>query len=244
MLPEALRSNYILSIFGRKGSGKSFLAKEIAREELRIIAIDSLGEYDDLEVITGFKESVNAMVAVEKRPNFALALRTYSLDEDLELINLAFHMQHFTLLVEETSRYVSPASLPQPLEQLVRYGRHSAINQIYLARRPSEIHRDLTAQSDVIVSFVQHERRDVEYLRSFMGSAANGVMNLGQYQALVYGEDIKMPWPVIRRKYLGLDSRGGSMLRANGGDGLEAPEHPAPLEDASKPTPTIERGAK
>lgn len=202
MLPEAERSNYIASIFGRKGSGKSFLAKEIAKEEPRIIAIDSLGEYDELNIINGYKECIQAIVAVEHLNEFALSLRTTSTDEDLELIDLAYHLSRFTLLVEETSRYVAPTSLPQPMEQLVRFGRHRAINQIYLARRPSEIHRDLTAQSDIIVSFVEHERRDVEYLRSFMGEKALGVQTLPQYKFLVYGEDIKMPWPLFRRKYL------------------------------------------
>jgi DNA helicase HerA-like ATPase len=244
MLPEAQRFNYILSIFGRKGSGKSYLAKEIARDEKRIIAIDSLGEYDDLEVITDFRACVNALVEAEHKPAFKLALRTYSLDDDLQLIDLVFRMNHVTLLVEETSRYVSSAYLPQPFEQLVRYGRHSAINQIYLARRPSEIHRDLTAQSDVIVSFVQHERRDVEYLRSFMGDKANGVMNLGQYEALVYGEDIKMPWAIVQRKYLGLDKPGRGMVGDDSGDGVGAREHPAPLADSPTPNPTIERGTK
>jgi hypothetical protein len=203
MLPEPQRVNWIASIFGRKGSGKSFLAKEIAKEERRVIAIDSLGEYDEMQVFTGYEECIKAMVAAEHLTDFKLALRTYSLEEDLELMDLVFKMTHLTLIVEETSRYVSPASLPQSLEQLVRYGRHSAINQVYLARRPSEIHRDLTAQSDVIVSFVQHERRDVEYLRSFMGDAANGVSGLKTYAGLVYGEDIKMPWPIVSLKYLG-----------------------------------------
>ena len=202
MLPESQRNNWIASFFGRKGSGKSFLAKEIAGDEPRVIAIDSLGEYNEMQVITGYKECIKAMIAVENLSQFKLALRTYSLEEDLELIDLVFKMNHLTLMVEETSRYVSTASLPTPFEQLVRYGRHSAINQLYIARRPSEIHRDLTAQSDVIVSFVQHERRDVEYLRSFMGEAANGVSSLRQYESLVYGDDIKMPWPVLRRKYL------------------------------------------
>lgn len=201
LLPESERDNWIASIFGQKGSGKSFLAKEIAAMERRVIVIDNLGEYDSLRVITGYEESIKALIEVEKMPEFKLALRTPSTELDLELIDLVFRMSHLTLIVEETSRYVSPASLALPMEQLVRFGRHRAINQVYLARRPSEIHRDLTAQSDTITTFVQHELRDLAYLRSFMGEMAYGVESLPQYQCITYGPDNKMPWPVFRRKY-------------------------------------------
>src|SRR5689334_11895726 len=98
MLPESQRNNWIASFFGRKGSGKSFLAKEVARGEPRVIAIDSLGEYDEMQVITGYRECINAMVQAEPLPRYQLALRTYSLEEDIELIDLAFKMHHFTLL--------------------------------------------------------------------------------------------------------------------------------------------------
>lgn len=201
LLPESQRHNYIVSIFGMKGSGKSYLAKEIAAQEPRVIAIDNLGEYNSLSIVYGFRECVSALVAVENRANFRLALRTTSIEEDLALIDLVYNMKHVTLIAEETSRYVSPTYLPREFEQLVRYGRHRAINQIYLARRPSEIHRDLTAQSDVIVSFLQHEERDLKYLRSFMGDEAYRAANLPKYKFIIYGPDEKMPWPLVSRKY-------------------------------------------
>lgn len=209
-LPEHERVNWIASIFGQKGSGKSWLAKEIADMEERVIVIDNLGEYKRLQVVWGYEECIKALVSVEKLPKFKLALRTPSVAFDLELIDLVFKMTNVTLIVEETSRYVSPSSLPEPMEQLVRFGRHQAINMVWLARRPSEIHRDLTAQSDTITTFVQHELRDLQYLRSFMGRASDGIESLrGEpyYDCLTYGPDSKMPWPIFRRKYQGDTSK-------------------------------------
>lgn len=201
-LPEHERKNWIASIFGRKGSGKSYLAKEIAREEPRVIAIDNVGEYDGMHVVEGFEECVRALVAAEKYATFKLAFRTKSIAADLALINLVAKMVKVTLIVEETSKYVSHSYLPEEIEQLVRYGRHQAVNQVYLARRPSEIHRDLTAQSDSITTFVQHEPRDIRYLESFMGQEAYRAPSLAQYQALVYGDEDKMPYAILARKYL------------------------------------------
>ncbi len=200
-LPEHDRQNWIATIVGKKGSGKSFLAKEIADDEPRVIVIDNLGEYDRLTVVDGYRECIHALLGAEKQRRFKLALRTTSLEEDLELMDLVYSMDHVTLIVEETSRYTSSAFLPQPLEQLIRFGRHRAINMVWLARRASELHRDLTANSDVIVSFTQHEKRDVEYLRSFMGDMALGAKDLPPYECLIYGPDEKMPWPILNRKY-------------------------------------------
>jgi len=217
MLPEAQRKSYSGTIVGKRGYGKSFLAKEIAADETRVAVIDNLGEYDGLRVVEGFRECVKALVEVEKKARFGLALRTMSLEEDLDLLELIGKMTHLTVIVEETSRYSSSAFLPPPLEFLTRYGRHSAINTLWLARRASEIPRDLTANSDFIVSFNQHEKRDVEYLRSFMGDMALGAMNLPPYKCIVWGPDDKMPWPVVNRKY-------------ESGNEIEEKE-PAPIED-------------
>ncbi len=201
LLPENERHNWVATIVGIRGRGKSYLTKEIVDQEDRVIVIDNLGEYDHLKVIDGYEESIKAIVEANKQKRFGLALRTFSLEHDLELMDLIFNMEHLTLAVEETSRYVSSAFLPPALEQLVRFGRHRAINLIWLARRAAELHRDLTANSDIIVSFTQHEKRDVEYLRSFMGDIAFRAKDLPPYKCLVYGPDEKMPLPILNRKY-------------------------------------------
>jgi len=167
----------------------------------RVIAIDNLGEYNDLHVITGYRESIDAVAKCESLGKFQLALRTSSVEEDLELMELVRHLSHFLLIVEEASRYVSTAYLPEPLEYLIRFGRHRAIDQIYLARRATELHRDITAQSDYIVSFRQHEFADVKRLEHDMGEIALSAKDLPKFECIVYGEDTALPWPVLERKY-------------------------------------------
>ena len=201
LLPESERDNYINSIFGRKGSGKTFLAREIADSEPRVIAIDNMGQFSNLQVVSGFDESIKAIQACQNQATFKLALQTTSEAEDLALLDLAYYLDRFTLIVDETSKYVSSSYLPNEFEQLIRYGRHGAINQVYMSRRPAEIHRELSSQSDVIVSFHQHEERDVQYLRNFMGDDADKTRTLGQYQILTYGPEDKMPLPILNRKY-------------------------------------------
>ena len=198
-LPDEERFNYVLFIGGRKGSGKTYLAKEIAEGEDRCVSIDNLGQFDNMEVCTGYEACARALVKAEKRKKFKLALRTNSVEEDIRLMGLVFLMQKVTLICDETSKYVSPSFMPEEIEQLVRYGRHQAINQVYMARRPAEINRELTAQADVIVTFRQHEPRDVKYLSDFMGPEAKQSKNLGNYKVMVWGDEEKAPLAVLER---------------------------------------------
>lgn len=181
-----------------KGSGKSFLVKDIVRDYSRVIVIDSMGEYEN-EIITGFEACVKRVAQASHEPEFRISLRTDSVEHDLQLMKVAGTLPSFLLVVEETSKYVSAYGMPEPIENLIRYGRHRDISQIYMARRPSEINRDLTANADVIVTFREQEPRDVTYLRSFMGASAYRVPNLRDYEIEVFGTVEKMPLSVLER---------------------------------------------
>ena len=74
-LPEADKVNWVGSIFGQKGSGKSYLARQIAADEAKVIVIDNMGEYEEADVIEGFSNCVKALVQAEKRETYKLALR-------------------------------------------------------------------------------------------------------------------------------------------------------------------------
>ena len=197
--------NSIISVLGMRGEGKSFLVKQIIQEYPRVIVIDNMGEYGNCQVVEGFKNSVDAMVAASKTNQFRLSLRTFSLNEDLALLDLCFDLTHGTaapdalIVIEEASRYVSTSMLPEPIEKLVRYGRHRRLSQIYIARRPTELHRDITAQSDIIVTFRQHEPRDMKYLSQFMGDRAYQANRLPKYHCMAYGMKAKAPFAILAR---------------------------------------------
>jgi len=200
-LPDSERENYVLSIFGMKGEGKTYLAQEIAAEERRVVVIDVTGQFRDMETVVGFKASLRRLAEVEDKPRFKLSLWITEVDEVLRVLDVLFNMQKFTLIIDETSEYVSSANLPPEFRQLIMLGRHQAINQIYMSRRPAEINRALTSQSDVIVAFRQHEKRDIDYLSSFMGKElAERARNLGKYEIIAWGKEEKMPLPVLERK--------------------------------------------
>jgi len=194
--------NLVASFFGQKGSGKSTLVREIMLDRERVFFVDTVGEAraaDGFEIVFGFEPCVNAMLAAAKRERFRLALRCQHTDDMLKLCTMAYEVPRQLTVVEETSFYCSPSYLPPELSTLIRYGRHREIDQFYVARRPSEIHRDLTANSDLVVSFHQHEPRDVAYLRAIGGPQAEAVRALPKYRVLAWGDLERAPLAVISR---------------------------------------------
>jgi hypothetical protein len=196
------RDNTIVSVFGRKGSGKTTLVGEIAEDHRRVFAFDSMGEYGEergFVVCYGLADCARAMVEAARAPLFRLSLRVDRTEDFLKLLRIAYEVPDSLLIVEETSLYCSPSRLPDDLSRLVRYGRHRRLNIVFVARRPSEIHRELTAQSDVIVTFRQHEPRDVDYLKSFIGPRVEHVSRLPEYHVLAFGDAEKFPVAVLDR---------------------------------------------
>jgi hypothetical protein len=203
-------SNVVISLFGQKGSGKTTLAQAIIEEHDRVIALDVMGQYDTLAVRYDYDACAAALLAAAKQPTFGYSLRCSDHEDYLDLMELCFELTDYLLVLEETSMFCSPSSFPREMSRLVRYGRHRQIDQIYIARRPAEIPRDLTANSDLIVSYFQQEPIDVKYLSAVSGEDASRVRNLRQYRCAVWGNLAKAPVAVIAAM-----DRGGEQVKMN-----------------------------
>lgn len=201
-----MSTNTIVSIFGRKGSGKSRLALEVMREHRRVVVLDYLGEYGTAQGFTvheGLAASVKALARWAGKSRFALSLRVDEVFEARALLEVCWEMRGYLLVLEEASWLCSPSQLPRELSKFVRMGRHREISQLYVAQRPAMVHRDVTSQSDVIVSFQQHEARDIKFLEaSTLGAQAEHVRTLPRFAivaAAANGEESTFPAAVRRR---------------------------------------------
>lgn len=197
--------NTVISFFGGKGSGKSTLVKEVVDESPRVIVFDTVGEYNSRrdKPIESYEAALSELGRVQHESRFRVVIRLVDNDEALSAMRVAYDVgkpgKPTLFVLEETSFYCSPSYLPAELARFVRYGRHQSLDQIYVSRRPAEIHRDLTAQSDLIVSFRQHEPKDIDYLVRAMGPGARKLPHLGDYQIMVSGDMRKAPLPILHR---------------------------------------------
>lgn len=186
------RENRIITILGRKGSGKSTLAGRLLPEFSRLVILDYLGEYDAPMIADDVKSACRKILSVQDQPAFKIACRV-PVDDGLDLLELCNSIGRLTVVLEETSLYCRPTFLPPQLETIVRYGRHRSVSLVCIARRPSEVNREITAQSDIVCSFQQQEPRDVQYLRGFFGKRADLLPHIPRFRYMLFGEADKAP---------------------------------------------------
>lgn len=217
-----MSQNTVTVVLGKKGSGKSTLVGEIIQDEPRVWVIDSLAEYGKergLEVCSEWEECVSAIEDSPSRSKFQISIRLLHEDDNLDMIDLCYDAAgdinargHNSLLViEETSLYVAPTTLPDEIAQLIRYGRHRQLDLVFVSRRSAELHRDLTANADVLVTFRTTEPRDLQYLSAYFTPEeiekiktlrvwdVNGPPDQLPPEIAVSGDLSKAPAPILSR---------------------------------------------
>jgi len=170
----------IILIFGRTGSGKSFLTKKIIRNERRLIVIDSMYEYTDGIIFY----RLNALIDYLQNNKPATFRFICRFDTELEielLFLLVWELQNVFLVVEESEYYISPYKKISNFLRLVRYGRHRNISIVAVARRVVELSNDIKFNANQIITFKQILKNDLKYLES-LGFDADEVTNLKRYE--------------------------------------------------------------
>lgn len=203
-----MSENTIVALFGPKGMGKSTLAREMIRRERRVTILDAHGEYGadhesdplvECQHAWELDECLDLMVRVQNEKRFCISLREPDDEEALKLWPVLWEIPDQTIVVEEASRFCDPTRLPREVARVLRLGRHRSLSQLYIAQRPSAVHRDVTANADVVVAFRQREPRDVAYLRAIGGDGAEKLRTLPDYKVLAFGNLSKVPVPVLAR---------------------------------------------
>lgn len=168
------KESKVTVILGRRGTGKTYKAKELLNEWRRNFVVwDFIGEYDNGTVISDinvFYDQVKFNVEHEER--IAIVLRIIA-DQDLfqdicmVVEDLGKSLGDLLFVIEEVDSVSSPNYCPTSLESIIRYGRHSHISLITTSRRPADIPRILTSQGDYLYLFSIIEPVDLKYLKMY-----------------------------------------------------------------------------
>jgi len=175
-----MQNNSIIGVFGKKGSGKSYLVKKALKKMNRYIIVDPMHEYNGV-ICNSYHEVVDVLVEYLEY-NFKIVYRPPN-DEDIDnffqILNTD-EMVDYTFVMEEADLHCSAWYLHPEIKKLTRYGRHSGRNLIFVSRRPAAVSRDMTSQMDVMISFTQIEPIDLKYFSNFRFN--RDVETLGEYE--------------------------------------------------------------
>jgi len=164
----------ILIILGKRGSGKSYLANELIKKLDNAIVLDVNGDdYTDLQI---------AESELDYQKYKKLRVVAYNSDIEDSFFESITKLHDRIIVIDECDRFCSPYNINDNLDSLIRYGRHKNISMILISRRPAELHRNITANTNEIICFKMIEPRDIEYLRKIDVDFANKVKNLGLYE--------------------------------------------------------------
>lgn len=168
-------------ILGMKGQGKTTLAQQMSADSHRLFCLDPLSEYRDGLIF----ESVRALRHFFRttRPQFRCIFRFDTEEEEEEAFALVWEIGRCLLLVEEADLLAPPVGGSRMFRKLVKYGRHRSINLLAISRRPAEISRLFSSQTDEIISFREEEENDLLWL-SKRGFEPEALKALGVRQYL------------------------------------------------------------
>jgi len=186
-------TNEIIVLLGHKGSGKTYLSRKIIERKDSYIIYDPVRNFSGSGTI--IEDPQSAIEYLKKKPQgFKIVYQpdSSSLEKDVflsefkKICYIVHCLSNTYFLVDEIDTYVKPTSCPHYFNNLIQRGRHLGISLIVTTRRPQETTRHLTAQSDILISFNQHEPSDIKYLGTFFREKAQELRSLPPYHYIKF----------------------------------------------------------
>jgi len=170
-------------IFGKRGSGKTFLNQKLTEKTPRLLIFDTLGEYSQGVVVNDVKELADFWQRYHNK-KFRIIYRPLKPVDEIETVaGLVWSCGNMTFTVEEIDCFCGPLSIGDNFAQIIQRGRHKNIELIGVTQRPFGINRLLTSQAKEIYVFNTNEPRDREYLRTLLGEGIDAKLDaLKQYE--------------------------------------------------------------
>lgn len=167
--------NDIVVILGQKGMGKTTLAFELMKQQ-RYIFLDVRRSFTPDEIAAANAALVQPRTGEEIQQVLLTFLNTGksivvqgSIEVNEILLEYIAHLTvegrqlNFWLVVDEANFYMTSHEILPAIKTIIAVGRHSQLNQIYIARDYSELHPYVRSQADEIKSFRQREPNQLKY---------------------------------------------------------------------------------
>ncbi len=198
--------NICAVVFGKRGSGKTYLCKLISDGFKRKIIYDTRnrlggddldGHYDatyrDCLVSYTNDSFIDQLQSHISKPSFTIIYKPRILSQEdsaffcqicdaKEVSDVLVYIEEIGVLT--SSNHIS--GINAPFANLLRTSRHHNIHLLMNAQRPVDVNRLITAEASHIISFKQTESRDIAYFSGYLGEHTENLPTLHDFSFLVF----------------------------------------------------------
>lgn len=187
--------NEIVVILGKKGSGKSIMARHYVKDKRRLVVYDPMRQFSDLGIVVESRRdfleyligSYDGKFRIVYQPVFEMASHDIIATEFQWICHSVSCLKEIYFMVDEIDSCLSPRDQENfYFKNMVQRGRHSGISLVTTTIRYTDVQRNLTAQADTIICFHTHEPADTRYFRGYFGAMAEDLPALPPYHFIKY----------------------------------------------------------
>lgn len=183
---------------GRRGCGKSYLAKNVQEIWPRRIIIDTLNEYTEGEIVRSFSQFSEKLIQFknQKIKKFVLIYQ-FPVESDSheaefnELMRLCYYFGNIQIVIEEIQNHSNTQWLPPWLKKNLLIGRHQGLSLLFTSQRPGEVNKTIVSQSRHIFCGNLIDGNDIKYVSNFLNQSSEKLINLPD-RRFIYFHDGKI----------------------------------------------------
>lgn len=185
-----------LLVMGRRGCGKSYLAKRLQAMWPRRVIFDSLNEYTEGEFVSSFNEFA-ALLEQKKNSGATEFVIVFQFDpesrvSELEFdhaLRLCYYFGNIQVVIEEVQLYCSSHFMPKWLKNALLTGRHQSLSLLFTSQRPGEVHKTIISQCSHVFVGTIVDGNDVRYLSNFLNQESERLPQLPDRRFLYFSKN-------------------------------------------------------
>jgi ABC-type dipeptide/oligopeptide/nickel transport system ATPase component len=181
-------------VMGRRGCGKSYLAKRIQQVFPRRVIIDTLNEYkNEGEIVRSFAEFSKKLIEYKENKSSAFVLIfQFPIESELnevefnEIMRICFYFGNIQIVIEEIQLHCKTQWLPHWLRNNLLVGRHQGISLLFTSQRPGEVNKTIVSQCAHIFCGNLIDGNDLKYVSNFLNQNSEKLVNLPDRRFLYF----------------------------------------------------------
>ncbi|MDE2102154.1 MAG: hypothetical protein KGL39_33215 [Patescibacteria group bacterium] len=189
-----IKPDECILIMGRRGCGKSFLAKRIQSIWPRRVIIDTLAEYkNEGELVNNFDDFAESLVELkEKKQKKFVVVYQFNVESDSqqdefnEILRLCYYFGGIQVVIEEIQLHSNPHWIPKWLKNDLFVGRHKKLSLLFTSQRPGMVHKSIVSQCSHIFCGNLIDGNDINYVSTFLNQESRKLINLPDRRFLYF----------------------------------------------------------